>query len=123
MPGKILLIDDEPELVAAVEIRLKANGYNVDFAYDGQAGMDKIKESKPDLILLDIVMPKLDGYEVCKKLKADPEAKDIPVIIFSASQRKGFEEKYRALGVENFIFKPFESRELLEMIKKVIAKG
>jgi CheY-like chemotaxis protein len=68
-------------------------------------------------------MPKIDGYEVCKRLKTDPEAKDIPIIIFSASQRKGFEDRYRALGVNNFIFKPFDSKELLDMIKKVIAKG
>lgn len=118
MGKKILVIDDEPELVKAVQIRLKANGYDVEVTYDGLAGIDRAKEVRPDLILLDIIMPGMDGYEVSKKLKADPDTKDIPVIIFSASQQRDLEEKCKDVGVSGFIMKPFDTQELLAAVNK-----
>lgn len=118
MAKKILVIDDEPELVKAVEIRLKTSGYEVEIAYDGPVGIDKAKEAKPDLILLDILMPKMDGYGVSKKLRLDPDTKDIPIIIFSAAQHRDMEERCREVGVVDFIVKPFETQELLAIVNK-----
>lgn len=120
MPKKILVIDDEPELVKAVEVRLRTSGYEVEVAYDGPSGIDKAKQTKPDLILLDIIMPKMDGYQVAKKLMVDPETKDIHIIIFSASQERDLEKKCRELGVTNFITKPFETSELLGLVNKFL---
>jgi len=122
MAKRILVIDDELELVKAVEVRLKASGYEVMVAFDGLAGISKVKEAKPDLILLDIIMPKMDGYEVCKKLMADPETKDIPIVIFSASQERVLEAKCKELGITDFIVKPFETNDLLNTVNEVLKK-
>lgn len=117
---KILVIDDEPELVKAITIRFKASGYEVIPAFDGQEGVDKAGEIKPDLILLDIVMPKMDGYEVCKKLKGDPETKEIPIIIFTASGQRDLERRCLVVGAKGVIMKPFEATELLELVNKLL---
>lgn len=120
MSKKILVIDDEAELVKAVEVRLRTSGYEVEVAYDGPSGIDKAKQAKPDLILLDILMPKMDGYQVAKQLMGDPETKDIPIIIFSASQERDLEKKCRELSIADFITKPFETSELLELVNKFL---
>ena len=116
---KILVIDDEPELVKAVEIRLRASGYEVEAAYDGPSGINKAKETKPDLILLDIIMPGMNGYQVAEKLMADP---DIRIIVFSASGERDLERKCRKLGITDFIAKPFEIHDLLTIINKCLVK-
>ena len=120
MAKKILIIDDEPELVKAVEVRLKSSGYEVAAAHDGRTGLDKTKEIKPDLVLLDIIMPIMDGYEVAKELMADSETKQIPIIVFTASQRKDLEAKCRGLGITTFVMKPFETKDLLDMIAELL---
>jgi DNA-binding response OmpR family regulator len=117
---KIVLIDDEPELVKAVEVRLKSIGYDVALTYDGQAGIDKVKEIKPDLIILDLLMPIMDGYSVAKELKDDPEIKQIPIIILTASQREDLKTKCKELGVASFLMKPFETNDLLNMVKAIL---
>ena len=122
MAKKILVIDDEHELVKAVEIRLRASGYEVEVAYDGASGIEKVKETSPDLVLLDIIMPKMNGHEVCEKLIADSETKGIPIIIFTASQKKGLEAKCNDLGVTDFIVKPFETENLLNIVNEILNK-
>ena len=123
MPKKILLIDDEPELVKAITIRFKASGYEVIPASDGQEGVDKAQGCKADLILLDIIMPRMDGYEVCKTLKADPKTKNIPIVIFTAAGQRDLEERCMAAGADAVIKKPFETTELLELVKKFLQGG
>ena len=123
MVGRVLIIDDEPELVKAVEVRLKANGYDVEVAYDGKEGIDKAKEIRPDLILLDFVMPMMDGYEVARELMADIEIKQIPIVVLTASQQKDLKTRFREIGINAFIVKPFETSELLDMVNKYLSKG
>lgn len=120
MTKKILLIDDEPELVRAVTVRFKASGYEVIPAFDGQEGIDKAQEFKPDLVLLDIVMPEMDGYEVCKRLKSNPDTKDIPILIFTAYDQRDLEQKCILAGANVIIMKPFETDELLESVNKFL---
>jgi len=117
---KILVIDDEPELIKAVEIRLKSIGYVVALSYDGRAGIDKAKEIKPDLIILDLIMPIMDGYVVAMELKNDPETKHIPIIILTASQREDLKTRCRELGVASFIMKPFDTSDLVNMVNKIL---
>lgn len=119
---KILVIDDEPELVKAITIRLKTSGYEVVLAFDGLEGLDKVKEIKPDLVLLDIIMPKMNGYEVCKALKDNPETKDLPVIIFTASGQRDLEKKCLSMGAKGVIMKPFEAAELLELVNNLLKR-
>jgi DNA-binding response OmpR family regulator len=120
MAKKILVIDDEPELVKAITVRLQASGYEVIFAYDGQEGIDKAEEIKPDLILLDIIMPKKDGWEVCKNLKSNPTTKGIPILICTASGQRDLEKRCTAAGADEVIKKPFETAELLELVNKLL---
>lgn len=115
---KILVIDDEVELVEAVKIRLESEGYEVLPAYDGDEGLKKIEEEKPDLIILDIVMPQMDGYTFTKEIKSNPDAKDLPIIILTA--RDKMEDLFGIEGVTEYIVKPFDHRDLLDRIRKLL---
>jgi CheY-like chemotaxis protein len=85
---KILIVDDEPDFVSAIQMRLEANGYGVSTAEDGQQALQKIQFERPDLVILDIQMPDVDGYEVCQRLKADPKYRDIPILVLTARAQK-----------------------------------
>lgn len=113
---KILVVDDEPHIRILLMSRLKANGYEAEPAFGGVHALEKVIEAKPDLILLDIVMPEMNGYEVAKHLRADPATAHIPIIIFTASNAKELEEKCRQMGINYVIMKPFLPEVLLAMI-------
>jgi DNA-binding response OmpR family regulator len=117
---RILLVDDEPELVKAIEIRLKAADYEVLAAYDGQEGLDKAKKEKPDLIILDLMLPKMDGYKVCGLLKADTRYNKIPIIMFTARAQESDKKMGEEVGVDAYITKPFEHQVLLKKIKELL---
>ena len=120
---KILIIDDELTILLVSTRRLEANNYEVITASSGKEGIEKVVTFKPDLILLDIVMPELDGFEVCKRLKASKETKEIPIIIFTASSGpEDFGRKAAELGTAGYLEKPFESDDLLFIIKKNISR-
>lgn len=116
---KILLVDDEPDLVEAVQVRLEANGYEVLTACDGQDGLDKIKEHKPDLIILDILMPKIQGDVVATVLKENESTRDIPVI-FLTCLAEGVVQGGGIIAGNFFLAKPFTDNELLSMISKAL---
>ena len=116
---KILFVEDEVDLLELVQIRLEMSGFEFIFALNGEEGLKKAKEEKPDLILLDIIMPKMDGYQVCAFLKDDPQTKNIPVIMFSAAGKE-VEKKCRSCGADDFITKPYESKELIDRIKALL---
>lgn len=120
---RILVVDDEPDLVEMVKMRLEAFGYEVSVAGDGQEGLDKARAQKPDLIILDIMLPKIDGYKVCRMLKFDEKYKKIPVIMFTARAHDDDKETGRQVGAEAYITKPFEPAVLLAKIEELLAKG
>ncbi|MBI5555343.1 MAG: response regulator [Elusimicrobia bacterium] len=120
---KILVVDDEPHVRILLKSRLEANGYAVVTAYGGTQALEKVKEEKPDLILLDIVMPDLNGYEVAQRLKSDPETAALPIIIFTASNIRELEDKCRDLGVDYVIMKPFSPEVMLGMVKELFKKN
>jgi len=120
--GKILVVDDEVYIVHILDFSLRMEGYEVLTALDGEQALEKVKSERPDLIVLDIMMPKLDGYDTCKRLKASPDTRDIPVILLSAKgrnvdQRMGFEA-----GADDYITKPFSPRKLVEKINSILAQ-
>ncbi|MCK4519550.1 MAG: response regulator [Candidatus Omnitrophica bacterium] len=120
MKKRILIVDDEQELVKALQIRLGAAGYEVIVAYDGKKGLEKAQEGKPNLILLDILMPEMDGFETLEKLKQDRQTKTIPVIILTAKSQLEDVTRTTNLGAENYIVKPFDYIAMMEKIKKAL---
>ncbi|MBN2583904.1 MAG: response regulator [Planctomycetes bacterium] len=118
--GKILIVDDNQANVRLLDINLRAAGYATEMAYDGEEALDKVAATKPDLILLDVMMPKLDGYEVCRRLRADEATSVIPVIMITAL--KDSEDRIRGLecGADDFVSKPFDKTELLARVKNLL---
>lgn len=120
MPKKILVVDDEPELVAMVKMRLEANQYQVVTATDGAEGLAKALEELPDLILLDIAMPKMDGLQVLRQLKHDRRTRRIPVIMLTASGGSSAIMDSQELQAADYFIKPFDSQELLALIQRYL---
>jgi two-component system alkaline phosphatase synthesis response regulator PhoP len=128
MAKKILLVDDDPDMVDAVRAILESKRYEVAAAYGGMEGLEKARTENPDLIVLDVMMPDRDGYEVCKELKADPELSNIPVLLLTAvvshipttryTQQMGLETE-----ADDYIDKPVEPKELVRRIETLLAKG
>lgn len=125
MKKKILIIDDEVDLVELVKIRLEAHDYYVMPLYTSTRALEVTKREKPDLVLLDVMMPDKDGYEVCRELKLDKETSKIPVILFTAKpqQKDHVQKEYQATGADDYILKPFEPQALLEKIEKYIKRS
>jgi len=117
---RILVVDDEQELIKAVQIRLEHAGYEVLTAYGGQEALDRVSKERPDLILLDIMMPGIDGFEVLRRLKNKPETSLIPIIMLTAKGETGSLIKAGDLGTTDYIIKPFDTEELLDLVKKYI---
>ena len=120
MSKKILVVDDEPHIVKMIESRLHANGYDVITAFDGQEGLKKAQGENPDLILLDVMMPKLTGYKVSRLLKFDERFKNIPIIMLTARSQENDIELGTEVGVNLYITKPFEAQHLLDSIQKIL---
>jgi len=120
----ILVIDDESDIIKVTSIRLKKLGYNVLTAVDGKQGLDAIRREQPDLVLLDLVMPVMNGAEVCKQIKNDKVLKHIPIILFTASGSTAMtDEKVKTFGADDYIVKPFEPEEFSGKVEKILAQG
>ena len=117
--SKILIVDDEPDVLAVTVVRLETSGYEVLVAKDSEEAIELLNNGNPDLILLDVSLPKMQGDELCKKLKSDMKFKHIPIILFTASAIR-VPEKVEEIGADDYITKPFESGDLLYKIKKFI---
>ncbi len=120
MPKKILVVDDETQLVDMIKIRLEANNYLVLTAYDGQEALEKAYKEKPDLIILDLMLPKMDGYKVCRMLKFNKKYKKIPIILFTARAQESDKKMGEEVGADAYITKPFEPEELIAKIKALL---
>ena len=120
--GKILVVDDEVYIVHILDFSLGMEGYEVVTALDGEQALEKVAQQKPDLIVLDIMMPKLDGYETCKALKANAETRDIPVILLSAKGRNVDQKVGFEVGADDYITKPFSPRKLVERINSILGQ-
>ena len=103
-------------------MRLEANSYDVITAYDGQEGLDKARKEKPDLIILDLMLPKMDGYKVCRMLKFDEKYKSIPIVMFSARAQEEDEKMGMEVGADDYVTKPFDPKVLLDKIQKLLTK-
>ena len=123
MPKTILFIEDEPALQKTFGDILKQEGYEMISALDGEEGLRKVKEKKPDLILLDLILPKVCGFDILKQLKADPETEDIPIIVLTNLEGTGDIEKALELGATTYLVKAsYSLEEVVEKVKKVLGE-
>jgi len=121
MAKKILLVDDEPHIITMLENRMKHAGYEVITACDGQEALLKTHKERPDLIILDLMLPKLDGYKVCRMLKFDEKYKHIPIIMLSARAQEADKKMGETVGADGYVTKPFEPQVLLGKVKDLLA--
>jgi DNA-binding response OmpR family regulator len=119
---RVLVVDDEIYIVHILEFTLTMEGYEVLTAADGEEALRKIEQDRPDLVVLDIMMPKLDGYEVCRRLRQDDEFRSLPVILLSAKGRPIDRETGLEVGADDYIVKPFSPRRLLEKIRELLER-
>ncbi len=122
MAKKILIVDDEADIVMQLEIRLKASGYETISANDGEEALQKAKEEKPDLILLDVMMPPPNGFQVCRMLKDDPEYNQIPVIMLTAKATESDEFWGIESGADAYVTKPYNAQELTQKIQDLLER-
>ncbi len=123
MSKVILVVDDEPNIVLSLEYLMQQAGYEVRSARDGDAALEAMENGPPDLVLLDVMMPKRDGYEVCQAIRARPEWKRVKVIMLTAKGREVEREKGLSLGADDYVTKPFATKELVDKVRQVLAEG
>src|SRR4030043_1452532 len=116
-PKKILVVDDEVDLVETVRFPLEMKGFNVLVSYNGEDALSQARKEKPDLIILDLMLPKLDGYKVCRLLKFDERYKHIPILMLTAKTQEKDKILGKETGADEYITKPFEMDNLIEKVK------
>lgn len=118
---KILVVDDDPYILMSLEFLMKKNGYDVMVARNGTEALEIVEKQLPDVVLLDIMMPDVDGYEICKHIKASKKLKDAKVVFMSAKTKEADIRKGYDLGASLYITKPFSTREMIKQIKELMA--
>ena len=120
---KILIVEDEKDMVYAVKLQLEAAGYEVIVANDGQEGLKKARAEKPNLVILDLMLPRMDGYQVCRMLKFDKTMNAIPIIMLTALGRREDKTWGKRVKADAYITKPFDAKDLLDEIKILLNDG
>lgn len=120
MPNNILLVDDEPNILLSLEFLMKRAGYEVRTAADGEAALQAVADTPPDLILLDVNMPKRDGFEVCQTIKANPLWTNVRIVMLTAKGRDVEREKGLSLGADGYITKPFATQDVVDTVHSIL---
>ncbi|MEQ1710764.1 MAG: response regulator [Hyphomicrobium sp.] len=123
MPAKVLIVDDEPNILLSLKFLMTKAGYLVRTAKDGEEALAEVGRDQPDLMLLDVMMPKIDGFTVCQRVKSTPEWKHVRVIMLTARGRDVEREKGLALGADDYITKPFSTKDALDRVAAILAKS
>ena len=123
MPRSILLVDDEPNILLSLEFLMKREGYEVRTATDGEAAIQVVTEAPPDLILLDVNMPKRDGFEVCQTIRANSHWKNVRIVMLTAKGRDVEREKGLSLGADGYIIKPFATQDVVDTVNRILSAG
>ncbi len=118
---RILICDDDPVILRLLQVNLELEGYEVLLAHDGAEACEVATAERPDLVILDIMMPKLDGYQTCRRLKADDATKGIPIVFLSAKAQQSDIDKGKAEGVADYLTKPFDPNDLIEVVERLVA--
>jgi two-component system alkaline phosphatase synthesis response regulator PhoP len=122
---RILVVDDEPDFCSIVQANLEKEGFEVEVAYDGMDGLEKVRANPPDAIVLDVIMPEKDGYEVCAELKADKRYADIPILMLTAVASRVSTTRYShregmSMEAEDYLPKPASAEQILESVKRLL---
>lgn len=117
---RILIVDDEKDIVESIQFKLEFEGFECLIAYDGEEALLKSKRENPDLILLDIMMPKINGYQVCRQLKSDENYKHIPIIMLTAKVQESDRFWGKESGADDYVTKPFEMEKLIQKIRSYL---
>jgi two-component system, OmpR family, alkaline phosphatase synthesis response regulator PhoP len=121
LPRSVLIVDDEPNIVLSLEFLLKQAGFDVRIARNGEEALRRLAERKPDLVLLDVMMPNRDGYDICQAIRADPRLEGVRILMLTAKSREVEKEKALALGADDYVTKPFSTRELVERVTQMLS--
>jgi DNA-binding response OmpR family regulator len=123
MSKRILIVDDEPNIVISLEFLMKREGYEVAVAADGEAALRALAAETPDLVVLDVMLPRMNGFEVCRRIRADPRLGGVKVVMLSARGRDSEVAKGLALGADAYVTKPFSTKDLVAQIRKLLEAG
>jgi CheY-like chemotaxis protein len=121
--ARVLIVDDDKVIQQLIEVNLELEGYDTSRASDGEEALGAVKSFRPDLVILDVMMPKMDGREVCRRIKADAKTKHIPVVFLSARAQDLDVQSGLELGAAAYITKPFDPVDLLQVVERVLAGG
>lgn len=122
-PKKVLVADDEPNIVISLEFLMKREGYEVTIARDGQETLEAIERERPDLVLLDVMMPRKSGFEVCQAVRASETLQGTRILLLTAKGRDTDVAKGMALGADAYMTKPFSTGELVEKVAELLGRG
>ena len=120
MPKKVLIVDDEPSIIVATQFLMEQNGYETLVAFSGEEAMEAVVQHRPDLILLDIMLPVVDGFEVCQRVRENPDWKDIRIVLVSALGSEANVTKGLDLGADAYVTKPFSNALLIAQVKELL---
>ncbi|MBI4757310.1 MAG: response regulator [Betaproteobacteria bacterium] len=120
MTKKVLIVDDEPNIVISLEFLMKKEGFEVSVVGDGEAALEKIAQFSPDLVLLDVMMPRRSGYEVCQQIRANPAWAGIRVVMLTAKGREAEMAKGIAMGADAYMTKPFSTKALVAQVRQLL---
>ena len=117
---RILICDDDPVILRLLQVNLELEGYDVLLAHHGEHAIEVANEQHPDLVILDIMMPRLDGYQTCERLKAGEQTKEIPIVFLSAKAQQADIEKGKEFGVAEYLTKPFDPNDLIDVVQRLV---
>lgn len=120
--NRILVVEDEESLLKLESILLSSKGYSVTGVMDGKSALEEVNANKPDLVILDIMLPEMDGFEVCQKIKENPETRHIPVVMLTAKKNSQDFARGRQVGSDAYITKPFKSSKVLDTIQELLGR-
>lgn len=120
MTQRVLVVEDEPNILDSLSFLMKQAGFDVRLARDGDAALRMVEKAAPDLVLLDIMLPRRDGFDVCRAIRANPHWKDVRIVFLTAKGREPDRRKGMQLGADEYITKPFSNREIVERVQKIL---
>ena len=123
MPERILIVDDEPNIVIPLEFLMRREGWDVEVAVDGVAALEAVARSPPDLVILDVMLPRMNGFEVCERLRADARFRGLRILMLSAKGRDQEVQKGIGVGADVYVTKPFSTRDLVARIRGLLGEA